>query len=100
MTLKDLYIYIFRNDLINIPKGLCLTSDPEVESQGKIERQCGPGANVQMTIEMKNESDDSDIIVFKRFIVLWDTGIFKIQEKGRGGRLQYVRRNRHLKKGS
>ncbi|XP_052789741.1 putative helicase MOV-10 [Mya arenaria] len=91
-------IYQKRDSMIAIPKGVTLNSDPAVVYPGLMEKQCRPGANLTMTLTIANNSADH-IIVFQRFVVLWDTGMFKVYELGADKNRKPVKQNRHLQFG-
>ncbi|XP_052790307.1 putative helicase mov-10-B.1 [Mya arenaria] len=91
-------IYQQRDNMIQIPRGVSINSNPAVVDPGLMEKQCSPGDDLTMTLTIKNNSKDH-IIVFKCFVVLWDTGMFKLYELGAYNNRKPVRRNRHLQFG-
>jgi len=83
----------FSSGLSSIPSGVALFSNPAVsDDKGRIQRECKPGENLRMRITIENNSKDGSIIVFKRHVLLWDTGMFKLMDKNSGR----VRVNYHI----
>ncbi|XP_052806170.1 putative helicase MOV-10 [Mya arenaria] len=75
------------DELFNIPKGVVLFSNPTVVDGGKMQVQCRPGERLTMTINIENNCRDGSIIVFTRHILLWDTGMFELRDRRKGGRV-------------
>ncbi|KAH3800784.1 hypothetical protein DPMN_154427 [Dreissena polymorpha] len=86
--------------MTSTPLGLRLTSDPAVEKDGTIERECKPGQECKMIINIENTLDGVDV-VFQRHVFLWDTGVFKMYKvtdrNGRGHAREA--KNLHIKRG-
>ena len=76
--------------MIEVPQGLRFISEPAIDTTGTMERVCKPKEKCTMTFDIENTMDD-DVVVFKRYVFLWDTGVFKMYKgSDRGGRMKFV----------
>lgn len=70
-----------------MPRGVRLFSNPaidattQVHNPGRMQKECKPGANTEMSITIENACTDGSMLVFKRHVLLWDTGMFSLVDK-------------------
>ncbi|WAR30932.1 M10B1-like protein, partial [Mya arenaria] len=63
-------IYQQRDNMIQIPRGVSINSNPAVVDPGLMEKQCSPGDDLTMTLTIKNNSKDHIIDFGHHFVPL------------------------------
>ncbi|XP_060556274.1 putative helicase mov-10-B.1, partial [Ruditapes philippinarum] len=74
-------IYKNRDQMLTCPSGIEIESVPMVNTSLLIEKECRPKDEVFMLISIKNKSRDWHTLLLRRFLLLWDTGVFRLVQK-------------------
>lgn len=72
-----------RDQMMSCPNGIEIESEPMVNNSLLIEKECNPTDEVFMRISIKNTSRDRYTLVLRRYLFLWDTGVFRLIQKNK-----------------
>jgi hypothetical protein len=67
--------------MLTCPSGIEIESVPMVNTSLLIEKECRPKDEVFMLISIKNKSRDLHTLLLRRYLLLWDTGVFRLVQK-------------------